>query len=92
MGGIGAASVIIGGRWIKAKGTAYRNSIDNLNSVKGNVTKAISNPKGYRHQINRAIKTCQTVTKAALKSTTKSFGWANLFSNVGGRVKNLFRW
>lgn len=42
---VGAASVVIGGRGIKAKGSAYRNSLDNLNRVKGNVFKAISNPK-----------------------------------------------
>ena len=92
MAAVGAASVAIGGEGIKAKGTAYRNSLNNLNSVKGNVSKAISNPKGYRHQINRAIKTHQTTTRAAVKSTTKSFAQASFFSNFVGRVKSFFGW
>lgn len=53
---VGAASVYIGGKGIRAQGEPYRKSIDNLKRVRGNVSKALSNPKGYRHQINRAVK------------------------------------
>jgi len=88
----GAASVYWGGKGIKAKGTPYRKSIDNLKSVKENVSKAISNPKGYRHQINRAIKTHQLTTRTAVKSTSKSFAKASFFSNFVGKVKNFFGW
>ena len=56
IGGIGGA---IGGKGIRAKNTAYKKSIDTLNSLKGNVSKAIRNPKNYRHKINRAIKKMQ---------------------------------
>lgn len=89
---IGAASVAIGGKGIKAKGSAYKKSIDKLNSVKGNVTKAITNPKAYRHQINRAIKSHRVITRTAIKSTVKSFGLANLVSNIMGRFRSYFGW
>ncbi len=89
---IGAASVAIGGKGIKAKGTAYKKSLDNLNSVKGNITEALSNPQGYRQQINSAIKTHQSTTISSVKSTTVSFGLANIFSNFVNRVKNFFGW
>ncbi len=91
MAAVGAASVVIGGKGIKAKGTPYRNSLDNLSRVKGNVSKALSNPKNYRRQINRAIKRHRTISRTAVKATTKSFVLANLFSNVSGRLKSFFR-
>ena len=90
MAAVGAASVVIGGRGIKVQGTPYRNSLNNLNSVKGNVKQAISNPSAYKQQINSAIKTHQVTTRAAVKSTTTSFGLATLFSNVVSRVKSFF--
>lgn len=92
MSAIGAASGFIGGKGIKAQGTAYRKSLDNMKSIKGNVAKAVSNPKGYKRQINRAIKTHQRVSRTAVKSTARSFSLANLFSNIAGRIKNLFGW
>ena len=92
MAAVGAASVAIGGEGIKAKGTAYRNSLNNLNSVKGNVSKAISNPSAYKQQINSAITTHQVTSRIAVKSTTKSFAKASLFSNFVGRVKSFFGW
>ncbi len=92
MAAVGAASVAIGGEGIKAKGTAYRNSLNNLNSVKGNVSKAISNPSAYKQQINSAIITHQVTSRVAVKSTTKSFAKASLFSNFVGRVKSFFGW
>lgn len=67
-------------------------NLNNLNSVKGNVSKAVSNPKGYRHQINRAIKTHQVTTRTAVKSTSKSFAKASFFSNFVGKVKSFFGW
>ena len=92
MTAVGAVSVYWGGEGIKAPGMPYRKSLDNLNSVKGNVSKALSNPKGYRHQINRAIKRHQTTTTTAVKSTTKSFVKASVFSNFLGKLKNFFGW
>ena len=92
MAAAGAASVYWGGKGIKAEGTAYSNSLNKLNSVKGNVSKALSNPKGYRQQINRAIKTHQVTTRTAVKSTSKSFAKASFFSNFVGKVKSFFGW
>ena len=92
MAAVGAASVVIGGKGIKAKGTAYRNSLDYMESLKGNVSKALSNPKEYRHKINRAIKKHKVITRTAIKSTTRSFAFATVFSNTAGRLKNFFKW
>ena len=85
-----AASVYIGGKGIRAQGEPYRKSIDNLKRVRGNVSKALSNPKGYRHQINRAVKRHRITTRRTIKSTTKSFAAASFFSNILGRVKSFF--
>lgn len=92
MAAVGAASVVIGGKGIKAKGTPYANSLNSLNSVKGNVSQAISNPSVYKQQINSAITTHQVTSRAAVKSTTKSFAKASFFSNFVGRVKSFFGW
>ena len=81
MAAVGAASVYIGGKGIRAQGEPYRKSIDNLKRVRGNVSKALSNPKGYRHRIT---------TRRTIKSTTKSFAAASFFSNILGRVKSFF--
>ena len=62
---VGGISGAVGGKGIRAQDTAYKKSIDTLNSVKGKVSKAITNPKRYRHQINRAIKNHVVATKAA---------------------------
>ena len=85
-----AASVYIRGKGIRAQGEPYRKSIDNLKRVRGNVSKALSNPKGYRHQINRAVKRHRITTRRTIKSTTKSFAAASFFSNILGRVKSFF--
>lgn len=90
MAAVGAASVYIGGKGIRAQGEPYRKSIDNLKRVRGNVSKALSNPKGYRHQINRAVKRHRITTRRTIKSTTKSFAAASFFSNILGRVKSFF--
>ena len=90
MAAVGAASVYIGGKGIRAQGEPYRKSIDNLKRVRGNVSKALSNPKGYRYQINRAVKRHRITTRRTIKSTTKSFAAASFFSNILGRVKSFF--
>ena len=41
MAAVGAASVYIGGKGIRAQGEPYRKSIDNLKRVRGNVSKAL---------------------------------------------------
>lgn len=87
---VGGISGAIGGPGIRSKGTAYKKSIDTLNSVKGNVSKALSNPKGYRHQINSAIKNHASMSRTAVKSTAKSFTKASGFATFWGRVKNWF--
>ena len=90
MAAVGAASGLIGGKGIKAKGTAYRSSLDTLNSLKGDVSKAISNPNSYKQEINSAITAHQTISREEIKTTTVRFGLANLFSNAIGRVKKWF--
>lgn len=92
MAAVGAASGLIGGKGIKAKDTAYRSSLDNLNSLKGDVSKAISNPNSYKQEINSAITAHQVISRAAVKSTAKTFGIASFVSNFAGKIKNFFGW
>ena len=85
---VGAASTIIGGKGIKAKGSNYRASLDTLGGLKDDVTKALTDPQGYKNQINNAVANHQHITNAALKETTLRFGGASFFSNTIGRFKN----
>ena len=70
-------------------GEPYRQSLDKLRGLKGNVKKALSNPKGYRRQLNRAIKKHSVITRKAVKNTMKSFAKATGFINALGRLKRL---
>ena len=91
MAATGAASVIIGGKGIRAEGTPYREGLDTLNTLKGNYTKAVSNPKGFINELNTAINNLRFITRSEVKSTTISFGVSNFLSNFICRVKNNFR-
>lgn len=62
------------------------------NATISNISQAISNPSVYKQQINSAITIHQVTSIAAVKSTTKSFVKASLFSNFVGRVKSFFGW
>lgn len=85
------ASGRIGGKGIRVRRTEYRTRTNQLKSLKGNIRKAISNPKGYRRQLNSAIKKHAIASRKAVKATTKSFVVATFFSTAMGRIKNLFR-
>ena len=87
---VGAASALIGGKGIKAKGSAYNKSLNTLNSVKGNVKQALLDPTAYKQQINDAITTHQVTTTIAVKSTTIRFTIASAFSNFTSRARNFF--
>jgi hypothetical protein len=88
MAAVGAASVVIGGKGIRAKGSPYRKSLDTLSGLKDDVGKAFSNPSGYKDEILAAISNHQTITDSALKETAIRFGGASLFSNIFGSLGN----
>ena len=82
---IGGVGGFIGKDGIKAKGSAYREGLDNLNSLKGNIKLAISDPKGYKQRLETAINMHQVNSKNAVKKTTARFALASLFSVVADR-------
>ena len=84
MAAVGATSVLIGGKGIRAKGSAYQCSLSTLNGLKDDVGKALTNPSGYKDEILSAISSHQAITSNALKETTIRFGGASLFANMLG--------
>lgn len=87
---IGGFAGRIGGKGIKAKNTPYKKILDIRKSLQGDVKKAISNPKLYKHQINNAIKISQRVIPREVKKTIRRFGLASIWSVWGNRKKKKY--
>jgi RHS repeat-associated protein len=87
---IGGVSGWMGGDGIRAKGSSYRKASESLKSLKGNIHKAVKNPRRYKHDLNHAIKWHGIITRRAVKKTTKVFSYCTVASTIGGRLKKVF--